>query len=115
MPSPLLSLCCGHMGYSWSPRALRASGRAPRDRVLSAPHPVPYSWYLRLRGCLSGSFWSPGLSLPQTLPTRDSSPISRVAGHTSAAGCVPITPGGPPGKREVEVAGMRENGLAPLP
>lgn len=92
------------MGYSWLPQGPESQQQS--SQLLSAPHPVPSSWCLKLRAAflvLSGHWASP---MAQTLPPRGSS-ISQQPSHPLAAGV--------PGTREVAVAGMRENRLAPPP
>lgn len=109
---------------------LKASCWAPSDRGPDQPLPpalIPHPLLFPPAGT-SGSGGAAFLVLsdpwaflrPQTFPARASSSISPEQPVTSLQGwgvcvCVTITPGGPPGKREVEVAGMRENRLTPSP
>lgn len=107
------ALCCGHTGYSLGEGSLRQE-HLPAP-LTSHPHPVPSPGPLGSGAVfllLSGHQASP-MSL--TLPTRGSSPISAESSQVTSlqgggVGCVTITLAGPPGKREVEVVGMRENG-----
>lgn len=108
-----LALCsaCATWAIPGPRGALRASGGATGDRLLSAPHPVPSSWYLRLRGCLSGSFWSPGLSHAPDPPL-----FHQLSSRSHL--CIGVCdhhPSGTSRQEEVEVEGMRENRLAPRP
>lgn len=114
------------------PRGLlpKASCRVPSDRgpdqplpPALTPHPpcslllVPQAqwglpfWFFLIPGPFLGPRPSPpGPPLPSALSSQVTS--LQVLG---VCVCVTITPGGPPGKREVEVAGMRENRLMPPP
>ena len=86
-------------------------------RLLSPPHPLSHFLLLvpRAQGL---PFWSPGLSQAPDPPHQGllfHQPRAAVSHLCRGVRGVTITPAGPPGKREVEVAGMRENRLPPLP